>query len=87
MIRPIQVFLLGFFFALGTGAAVAHDEPGERPRLATADKIRILAFQPSGAVRRGVETEFTIEIELDLQSTKEGLRASASIWTRRPRSA
>jgi hypothetical protein len=71
--RPIQAFLLVFLFALGTGATFAHDEPGERPRLATGDKIRIVAFQASGAVRRGVETEFTIEIEVDLQSAKEGV--------------
>jgi hypothetical protein len=32
-----------------------------------------VAFQPSGTVRRGVETEFTIEIEVDLQSAKEGV--------------
>ena len=73
MMRPIQAFLLVFLFALGTGATFAHDEPGERPRLATGDKIRIVAFQPSGTVRRGVETEFTIQIEVDLQSAKEGV--------------
>jgi hypothetical protein len=73
MMRPIQAFLLVFLFALGIGAAFAHDEPGERPRLVTGDKIRIVAFQPSGTVRRGVETEFTIQIEVDLQSTKEGV--------------
>jgi hypothetical protein len=71
--QPIQAFLLVFLFALGTGAAFAHDEAGDRPRLATGDKIRIVAFQPSGTVRRGVETEFTIEIEADLQSAKEGI--------------
>jgi hypothetical protein len=73
MTQPIQAFLLVFLFALGTGAAFAHDEAGDRPRLATGDKIRIVAFQPSGTVRRGVETEFTIEIEADLQSAKEGI--------------
>jgi len=73
MTQPIQAFLLVFLFALGTGAAFAHDEAGDRPRLATGDKIRIVAFQPSGTVRRGVETEFTIEIEVDLQSAKEGV--------------
>ena len=74
MIRRTKVVALIFFLcALGTGAVFAHDEPGEPPRLATRDKIRIVAFQPSGAVRRGVETEFTIEIEVDLQSAKEGV--------------
>ena len=73
MMRPIQAFLLVFLFALGTGATFAHDEPGERPRLATGDKIRIVEFQPSGTVRPGVETEFTIQIEVDLQSAKEGV--------------
>lgn len=73
MMRPFQAFLLVFLFALGTGAAFAHDEPGERPRLATGDKIRIVAFQPSGTAKRGVETEFNIEIEVDLQSAKEGV--------------
>jgi len=73
MTQPIQAFLLVFLFALGTGAAFAHDEAGDRPRLATGDKIRIVAFQPPGTVRRGVETEFTIEIEVDLQSAKEGV--------------
>ena len=38
-----------------------------------ADKIRIVAFQPSGTVKRGVETQFTIQIEVDLQSAKEGV--------------
>ena len=41
--------------------------------LRDGDKIRIVTFQPSGAVRRGVETEFTIQIEVDLQSAKEGV--------------
>ena len=66
MMRPIQAFLLVFLFALGTGATFAHDEPGERPRLATGDKIRIVEFQPTGTVKGGVETQFTIEIEADL---------------------
>jgi hypothetical protein len=73
MIRRTKVVALIFLCALGTGVVLAHDEAGDRPRLATKDKIRILAFQPSGAVRSGVETQFTIQIEVDLQSAKEGI--------------
>lgn len=51
---------------------VGHEGPDDR-RFATRDKIRILAFQPSGPVQRGVETQFTIQIEVDLQSAKEGV--------------
>jgi hypothetical protein len=77
MMRPIQAFLLVFLFALGTGAAFAHDEADDRPQLATRDKIRIVALQPSGAVTHGVETKFTIEIETELHSAKEGI---ARVW-------
>src|SRR4029453_8222884 len=73
MIRRTKVVALIFLCALGTGVVLAHDEAGDRPRLATKDKIRILAFQPSGAVRSGVETEFTIEIEVNLQSANNGV--------------
>jgi hypothetical protein len=73
MMRRIKATALVFLCALGIGAALAHDEAGEKPRLATGDKIRIVAFQPSGTVRRGVETQFTIQIEADLQSAKEGV--------------
>jgi hypothetical protein len=75
--RPIQAFLLVFLFALGTGAAFAHDEADDRPHLATGDKISIVALQPSGAVTHGVETKFTIEIEAELHSAKEGI---ARVW-------
>jgi hypothetical protein len=51
---------------------VGHEGPDDR-RFATRDKIRILAFQPSGTVQRGIETQFTIQIEVDLQSAKEGI--------------
>jgi hypothetical protein len=73
MMRCIKAAVLVCLCALGTGAAFAHDEPGERQRLATGDKIRIVAFEPSGTVRRGVDTQFTIQIEVDLQSAKEGV--------------
>jgi hypothetical protein len=69
---PIPLLLV-FLFALGIDAAFAHDEAGERARLVTGDKIRIVAFQPPGAVKRGIETQFTIQIEADLQSAKEGV--------------
>ena len=48
-----------------------------RPRVATGDKIRIIALQPSGPVTHGVETKFTIEIEAELHSAKEGI---ARVW-------
>jgi hypothetical protein len=73
MMRCIKVAALVFLCALGSGAAFAHDEAGEKPRLATRDKIRIVAFQPSGTVNHGIETEFTIQIEADLKSAKEGV--------------
>ena len=69
----MAALVLVFLCALGSGAVFAHDESGEKPRLATRDKIRIVAFQPSSTVNHGVETEFTIEIEVDLQSAKEGV--------------
>jgi hypothetical protein len=73
MMRRIKTAALACLFALGMGAAFAHDDADDRPRMATGDKIRIVAFQPSGAVKRGVETQFTIQIEADLQSAKEGV--------------
>ena len=76
MMRRISVAGLVFYCALGTGVGFAHDE-NERPRVATGDKIRIIALQPSGPVRPGVETKFTIEIEAELHSAKEGI---ARVW-------
>jgi hypothetical protein len=73
MMRRIKATALVFLCALCTGVVLAHDEPGERPRLATGDKIRIVVFQPTGTVKRGVETQFTIQIEVDLQSAQEGV--------------
>ena len=79
MMRRIKISALVFLCALGMGAVLAkgasvrHDDADDRPRLATGDKIRIVAFQPSGTVKRGVETQFTIQIEVELQSAKEGV--------------
>lgn len=73
MMRTIQAFLLVFLFALGTGAAFAHDEADDRPHFASRDKIRIVTLNPSGPVKRGVETTFTIQIDADLGSAKEGV--------------
>ena len=79
MMRRIKISALVFLCALGIGAVLAkgesvrHDDSDDPPRLATKDKIRILAFQPSDAVKSGVETEFTIQIEVELQSAKEGV--------------
>jgi hypothetical protein len=80
--RRIRALVLVFLCALGMGAAfarsestirlVGHEGPDDR-RFATRDKIRIVAFQPNGPVKRGVETEFAIQIEADLQSAKEGI--------------
>lgn len=53
-------------------SSVGHKGPDDRP-FATRDKIRILAFLPNGPMKHGVETQFTTEIEVDLQSTKEGI--------------
>ena len=82
MMRSIKAVALVFLCALGIGAVLAHgasmirlvghEGPDDR-RFATQDKIRILAFQPNGPVKRGVETEFTVQIEADLQSAKEGV--------------
>jgi len=72
MMHRIKTAALVFLCALGIGVAAAHDED-DRPRVATGDKIRIIAFQPSGPVRPGVETKFTIEVEAELHSAKEGI--------------
>jgi hypothetical protein len=77
MMRFIKAVALVFLYAFVTGLAFAHDEARERPHLATGDKIRIVALQPSGAVTHGVETKFTIEIEAELHSAKEGI---ARVW-------
>ena len=69
--RPFRTAALVFLCALGVGVAFAHDED-DRPRVATEDKISIIAVQPSGPVRHGAETKFTIEIEAELHSAKEG---------------
>jgi hypothetical protein len=75
--RCIKAAALLFLCALGIGVAFAHDEDAYRPRIDTGDKIRIIALQPSAPVRSGVETKFTIEIEAELHSAKEG---TARVW-------
>ena len=76
--RRIKTAALVLLCALGTGVAFAHDEEDAyRPHVSTGDKIRIIALQPSGPVRHGVETKFTIEIEAELHSAKEGI---ARVW-------
>ncbi|MGA7389787.1 MAG: hypothetical protein WBW99_17910 [Pseudolabrys sp.] len=76
--RCIQTAALVLLCILGTAVvAFAHDEADDRPRVATGDKIRIIALQPSGPVTSGVETKFTIEIEAELHSAKEGI---ARVW-------
>ena len=78
MVRSIRITGLVFLCALCSGAAFVHDEEDAyRPRASTGDKIRIISLQPSGPVKAGVETKFTIEIEAELHSAKEGI---ARIW-------
>jgi hypothetical protein len=77
MMRCIQAAALVLLCTLGTAVAFAHDEADDRPRVATGDKIRIISLQPSGPVTPGVETKFTIEIEAELHSAKEGI---ARVW-------
>jgi hypothetical protein len=73
MMQSTKAAALVFLCALGAGAAFAHDEADDRPHGSTRDKIRIVAFEPSGPVKPGVETTFNIQIEADLGSAKEGL--------------
>jgi len=76
--RRIKAAALAFLFAFSTGVVFSHDEEDAyRLRVPTEDKIRIIGFQPSGPVRSGVETKFTIEIEAELHSAKEGI---ARVW-------
>jgi hypothetical protein len=78
MLQRIKTCVLVFLCALCAGVTFAHDEEDAyRPRVPTQDKIRIIALQPSGAVKPGVETNFTIEIEAELYSAKEG---TARVW-------
>ena len=78
MMRSIRTAALVFLCVLGAGTVFAHDEEDAyRQRVATGDKIRIITLQPSGAVKAGVETKFTIEIEAELHSAKEGI---ARLW-------
>jgi len=78
MILRIKAAALILSCVLGSGVVFAHDEEDAyRPRVATGDTIRIIALQPSGPVKAGVETKFTIEIETELRSAKEG---TARVW-------
>jgi hypothetical protein len=73
MMQSAKFAAFVFLSALGTGAAFAHDEADDRPHGSTRDKIRIIALQPAGPVKPGVETTFNIQIETELGSAKEGL--------------
>ena len=73
MIRSRVITALGLLCLVGPCAALAHDEVGNRPPVALRDKIRIVSISPAGPVTSGVETEFSIEVEVDLGSAHEGL--------------
>jgi hypothetical protein len=72
MIGLRRALLLGLLCVLGPCAALGHDEADDRPPLALRDKIRIVSISPAGPVKGGVETEFTIKIDVDLGSAHEG---------------
>jgi hypothetical protein len=76
-VKAAAVVFLYAFVAFVTNVAFSHDEDNNRPRLATGDKIRISQLQPPGPVTHGVETKFTMEIEAELHSAKEGI---ARVW-------
>jgi hypothetical protein len=73
MIGHTTAVVLSLLCALGNGVVLAHDEARDRPRLASKDNIRIVAFHPTGTVKSDVETQFNMQIEVDLQSAKEGV--------------
>jgi len=73
MMRPAKFAAFVFLYALGTCAVFAHDEADDRPHGSSRDTIRVIAVEPSGPVKPGIETTFNIQIEADLGSAKEGL--------------
>jgi hypothetical protein len=74
--RRVKVAAVVFLYAFVTNV-FSHDEDNNRPRLATRDKIRIIQLQPPGPVTNAVETKFTLEIETELHSAREGI---ARVW-------
>ena len=73
MLRPANAVAFVFLCALGAGVAVADHDPDDRPPMAARDKLRIVVIDPRGPVKAGVETKFTIQIELEFGSAKEGV--------------
>ena len=61
MERFLSLALLGLAAAGGVSVVAS-----------ASDQIRITAIAPTGPVSRGVPTQFTIEVDADLQSATEG---------------
>jgi hypothetical protein len=56
-----------FLAAAAVAPKVTSDDSG------TKDKVAILVIQPAGPVPRGVETEFTFDIQYTLETIDEGV--------------
>ena len=59
---------VAFAVAVGLMVSGAHAED-----VAKGDRVKIAFLDPSGPVTRGVETEFTIEVDATLDSLDEGI--------------
>ncbi|HEY6361594.1 MAG TPA: hypothetical protein VIX63_10850 [Vicinamibacterales bacterium] len=72
-----MIFLVGAAFAAFLALAPAL---GERPRVegpspaaAQQDRVAIVSVTPSGPVTRGVEVEFTFEVDVTLDTRNEAM--------------
>ena len=63
----VAVSAFVFLAAAGDQPKVTSDDSG------TKDKVAILVIQPAGPVPRGVETEFTFDIQYTLETIEEGV--------------
>jgi hypothetical protein len=77
MTGRVKAAAVVFLYAFVTNLAFSHDEDNNQPRSATGDKIHIIQLQSSGPVTHAVETKFTLEIEAELHSAREGI---ARVW-------